>query len=445
MPLSSRSEIVKALTEFRHADIIGAAESVSIDFKRSLYQLDQDKGRHAFCTDVAAMANASGGILVCGFVADKQPNEVHECASAASPVPLSRLKIDSYGDVLLRYLWPHVDVKFEFYPQSAEDQDNGFFVIEVEPLPEHQRYVVVRQFLNADGRLCEGFTVPIRHGDRTTYLPTEVLHRLMTDAHRVRDFPAAIAQPSAQTRLSDAELNERMEALTRSGPTASWAEEQFPVLFWQSTPDRPAGLVDGLYDAGGVYGVLADHQRTLRPSGFHFASMYERPRTDSGALVMADSRWAVRVDIDGTVTAGAVVTNDMLAWNMETSSRGGKGRLHILALTEMTLEYFRLVDENILPRVSGPWRHRIFASRFKTPNEVTLADGNGLTDWGYGRVQEATADEWDQTWLADGDPERDAYEALKRLYALFGMSEKGNSFITGDRVDAKKMLAALNR
>ena len=52
---------------------------------------------------------------------------------------------------------------------SGDNSAEGFLVVEVEPLPAHQRYAMVRQILTADGKLREGFTVPVRHGDQTTY------------------------------------------------------------------------------------------------------------------------------------------------------------------------------------------------------------------------------------------------------------------------------------
>jgi hypothetical protein len=279
----------------------------------------------------------------------------------------------------------------------------------------------------------------VRHGDQTTYPAAEELHRLMTDGHRLRDF--ATATPAAgSTAPSTRELNERIDALMRTRPPA-WDSE--PLLFWQSTPQNPAGLIDGLYDADGVYGVLND-PKPLRPAGFHLAILGERPRVDAGALTAGESRRAVRIDTDGTVTAAALANNDMLGWNMDQAS-GGRMRLNVIALTEMTLEYFRLVDEHVVPRVTGPWRHRILATRFQTPETVKLGEGGNPQFPMIGNVRPASAQEWDKSWLAIGDPERDAYQALKQLYALFGVPVTKNPFIDGDRVDTAALLAAVGR
>lgn len=100
----------------------------------------------------------------------------------------------------------------------------------------------------------------------------------------------------------------------------------------------------------------------------------------------------------------------------------------------MTLEYFRLVDRLVAPWVPGPWQHRIVARRFQGDQPRALGQG-GRGHYAFsGEAAPASADTWDRTWLSDGDPERDAYEALVRIYALFGLDVATNHEVTGDRV-----------
>jgi hypothetical protein len=125
MPLRNRSEIIRALAGHHFADILGTPEATTLDFKRCLYPLDTDKGKYDLCSDVAAMANADGGNLVCGFVADKAPTEVHEVASKATPVPRSRLDVSRHKDVLVRYVWPRVSVDFAWFDAAGDNSAEG--------------------------------------------------------------------------------------------------------------------------------------------------------------------------------------------------------------------------------------------------------------------------------------------------------------------------------
>jgi hypothetical protein len=107
-------------------------------------------------------------------------------------------------------------------------------------------------------------------------------------------------------------------------------------------------------------------------------------------------------------------TGDMLGWAMERFSNS-EGRISIFVLTELTLEYFRLVDRHVLPLVEGAWTHRIVATGFASPPPRRLAAGDDPNFPFQGAPQPATSDNWNHSWTALG--ERDAYEALRYVYA----------------------------
>jgi hypothetical protein len=443
MALRTHSEILKALAQHAPEDIVGTAESTTIDFKQCLYPLDLPKGRFDLCLHVAAMANAAGGLIICGFKADKAPTEVHECASHIMKVPRALLDVPRHKDVLIANVWPLVDVGFEFFPHSPQDPDHGYLVIEVQALPEHERFATVRRFLNDDGKLVEGFVIPIRHGDQTTYPSAEELHHLMADAHRFRNLPTTLRHhPSPDAPTPTATLDEHLSDLL--GTKMTWTEMLLPVLVWQSTPDQPTTLLEGMYERnGGVYGAL-DRPQILRESGFNFEILGNPPSIENGALVKSEPRRAIRIDPDGTVTAAALATEDMLGW--ASQRQGTTQPLNVIVLTEMTLEYFRLVDTHIKPRATGPWHHRIHAQRFQQPTTVTLGTGGGNVRFPFhGQVRPASFQQRNCTWTAIGDPERDAYEALNQIYALFGLPVSANPFVDGNRVSTEAFLTALAR
>jgi hypothetical protein len=116
---------------------------------------------------------------------------------------------------------------------------------------------------------------------------------------------------------------------------------------------------------------------------------------------------------------------------MEQRTQPGQINVHVL--TEMTLEYFRLVDELILPRVPGQWRHRIVARRLQGDRPRSL--GPSEPNWLARRsARSASADSWDRSWPAIGDPEQDAYSALEQLYPLFGLDITTNADVENGRV-----------
>lgn len=218
--------------------------------------------------------------------------------------------------------------------------------------------------------------------------------------------------------------------------------EESPVLFFQSVPDRPRGLVPGMYAGGGLRDILSNQDTLRSPHAFNWSSEYTHPAPREGGLLLTDApRRGLQVESDGGVTGAVSATGEMLGWAMERYNDGsGVRRINVFVLTEVTLEYFRLINRHVLPLVEGVWTHRIVASDFARPPGRVLASGEDPVFPFVGHIEMATSDDWNHSWRALGDPERDAYEALRCIYALFGLDVSVNPFVDGDRVSAAKLL-----
>ncbi|MEV0185890.1 hypothetical protein AB0I54_42500 [Streptomyces sp. NPDC050625] len=148
---------------------------------------------------------------------------------------------------------------------------------------------------------------------------------------------------------------------------------------------------------------------------------------EGGPLLADAPRRGLLIDSDGAVTGAVSATAEMPGWAMERyNDGGGTRRISVFVLTEIVLEYFRLVDQHVLPLVNGAWTHRIVASDFARPPGRVLASGDDPAFPFWGSTEMATSDDWNHSWKALGDPERDAYEALRRIYALFGLDVTAN-------------------
>ncbi|MFD7646043.1 helix-turn-helix domain-containing protein [Streptomyces albidoflavus] len=438
MAADSMVQLVSFLTAQQPYEIVGTPESEWVDFKsvppNGPYDLSTHKGKFELAKDVAAFANAGGGLIVCGFKAKKRPNELHEVVEKVTPFDKKVVNTDSYKDVLTEYVRPLLKVKFFWYdhPQGDPGAAGHYFVLEVPALPESERWALVTRGINDDGQFIKNsWTIPIRNGDTTAFLPPDEVYRLVNDGLRVRHGRAGSAVPApAADRVK-----------SREDLRAALGMEETPVLFFQSVPDHPRGLVPGMYADGGLRDVL-DKQDTLRDANaFNWASVYRRPEPREGGLLLADApRRGLLVESDGAVTGAASATSEMLGWAMERYSDGGARRISVFVLTEITLEYFRLVDRHVLPLVDGSWTHRIVASDFTQSPGCVLAAGDDPAFPLRGAPQPATSDDWNHSWQALGDPERDAYEALRHIYALFGLDVPVNPFVDGDRVSTAKLL-----
>ncbi|MGX4694419.1 AlbA family DNA-binding domain-containing protein [Streptomyces sp. JNUCC 63] len=437
MAADSMVQLVSYLAAQQPYEIVGTPESEWVDFKsispNGPYDLSTDKGKFELAKDVAAFANAGGGLLVCGFKAKKRPSELYEVAEKVTPFDKKLVDDTKYKDVITEYVRPLLKVKFYWYdhPEGDPDASGHYFVIEVPALPEADRWAMVTRGITDNGQFIKSsWTVPIRNGDTTAYLPPDEVYRLMNDGLRARRGSDTAVPTPAADRVKPREVLR-----------AALGMEETPVLFFQTVPDRPRGLVPGMYADGGLRDVLGN-QDTLRGAhAFNWSSVYKRPEPREGGLLLADApRRGLLVESDGAVTGAAVATSEMLGWAMERYYGGGARRISVFVLTEITLEYFRLVDQHVLSLVDGPWTHRIVASDFTQSPGCALAPGDDQAFPFLGSPQLATSDNWNHSWKALGDPERDAYEALRHIYALFGLDVTANPFVDEDRVATAKLL-----
>ncbi|MFE4823982.1 helix-turn-helix domain-containing protein [Streptomyces sp. NPDC056704] len=438
MAADSMVQLVSYLAAQQPYAIVGTPESEWVDFKSvppgGPYDLSTDKGKFELAKDVAAFSNAGGGLLVCGFKAKKKQTELYEVAEKVTPFGKKLVDSTRYKDIITEYVRPLLKVKFFWYdhPEDDPEASGHYFVIEVPALSEADRWAVVTRGITDDGQFIKNsWTIPIRNGDTTAFLPQDEVYRLLNDGLRARHgADAAVAAPAV----------DRAEA--REALRADLGMQETPVLFFQSIPDHPRGLVPGTYADGGLRDVLGNQDTLRGASAFNWASVHTRPEPREGGLLLTiPARGGLLVDSDGAITGAAAATSDMLGWAMEYYSGDGERRISVFVLTEITLEYFRLVDRHVLPLVHSTWTHRIVASDFAQAPARTLAPGDDPAFPLRGAPQPATSSNWNHSWKALGDPELDAYEALRHIYALFGLDVTTNPFTDGNRVDTAKLLA----
>ncbi|MCW7991062.1 hypothetical protein XF35_39080 [Streptomyces platensis subsp. clarensis] len=125
MAADSMVQLISYLTAQKPNEILGTPESEWVDFKSvppsGPYDLTTDKGKFELAKDVAAFANAGGGLIVCGFKAKKRPSELYEVAEKVTPFERKVVNTDSYKDVLNEYVRPLLKVKFYWYDHPAAD------------------------------------------------------------------------------------------------------------------------------------------------------------------------------------------------------------------------------------------------------------------------------------------------------------------------------------
>ena len=129
------------------------SEAFDLDFKATLYG-NADRDRHALATDVAALANTAGGLLVLGIEEDDQARAVAAPGVAVSDDEIRRI-LQVVGSLVVPL------PVFEPLPiREPGESGHGFIVVAVSRSALAPHAVIVNQ----------GFRYPRRNGTTTRYL-----------------------------------------------------------------------------------------------------------------------------------------------------------------------------------------------------------------------------------------------------------------------------------
>jgi hypothetical protein len=185
----------------------GASEAFDLDFKRDLYG-NGEKERHNLATDVAALANTAGGLLILGIDEDRQAR-----ATAVRDVAISDDEMRRMLQIIGSFIVP-LPI-FDIIPVlKPGESGHGFLAVAIPRSPLAPHAVIVNQSLR----------YPRRNGTTTRYLSEPEV----ATAYRER-------LAGTQRQAARIEGIER-EALQRINPSA------VPWVVVSLVPDLPGEL-----------------------------------------------------------------------------------------------------------------------------------------------------------------------------------------------------------
>ncbi len=430
MALSSPDQVLAALADGMPGDLIDTPETAQIDFKESPYLLDTPKGKWELAKDVAGLANLDGGVLVVGVRTTKTEGNFLELASELRPVPGRMLDKDKHHAIIRDLVRPaSASFQVAYYP-DPDEVDKGYMTIHVKSLSDWDRPAIIRRIVSDNGKFVDAINIPIRDSDQTRWLSGDECYQLLRDGQRANARPNTGSHHPAIIQAIDQD-----DALERLINHKDWDS---PVLAWQSTPATPIDILSRFWGSDGLSATLR-RPTSLRSTGFNWYFLSDTTQFENGILA-SDGRHAVWVREDGSVTAAATIGPDsMLTWATR-SSPGESQVLNVIALCELTLEYYRLIDGSINPISKARYTHSIVTRKFSSQPPVILPQGlpGGFSIAGGHRA--GRDGRRDFTANLPTDPERDTYEALWRLYTAFQFGQQAVPFITDERFDTQKMM-----
>ncbi len=104
--MTSPKDVLEKLEARDFEALIGLMESEWLDAKETPYHLDSQKQKLELAKDVAAFANAAGGIIVIGFDCEKEPTTSSERICNVRQFPVSLVDPNKYSQILADLVHP---------------------------------------------------------------------------------------------------------------------------------------------------------------------------------------------------------------------------------------------------------------------------------------------------------------------------------------------------
>jgi hypothetical protein len=186
--------------------LIGKRENHWLEVKSQPYRLDETTQKIELATDVAAMANSAGGLILIGAKAKKLPD--YEEIRQINGCRLADVSERRYMNAIRQRIHPEVrGLKIERIAGTTTGE--GVVLLSIPEQSEGSKPFVVHGVLVDEKVLGAFVAVPFRRGDETVFLEPETLHA------RLRAGERALASNEA-TQLAElrAQLSEVQDAST---------------------------------------------------------------------------------------------------------------------------------------------------------------------------------------------------------------------------------------
>jgi hypothetical protein len=170
----TRERALDLLRSGRVDVLLGRREGDWLDCKRTPYP-KTDEGRLELAKDVAAFANADGGVLAVG-VATRKAND-GEIASAVMPCTAGAVNVLSYRRTIQRRVHPYPE-RLEIF--SISERDGEVWIISIPPQPEELKPFLVHGAVLGRKLNDNYFSIVTRREDEAVPTTTAALHGLLS-------------------------------------------------------------------------------------------------------------------------------------------------------------------------------------------------------------------------------------------------------------------------
>lgn len=342
------SQVIKLLEEGDAHELIGALETVAVEFKRNPYRVDTNGQKQELAKDVCGLANADGGVIVIGFKTVRSESRATDVVSELNAFSRDLLDEQQLNDVMSSWIFPTPNgLTFRFFEHRAE---KGFYLIEIPARTKSAGPFLVTRAVDDNERISGALvgvfkrraatSPPLSVAEIQSVLRDGELFRSAIDERAARplasqDTSAASHDGANQESPSD-KIVHRVEALVEESQLASE-----PTFVLSATP-----LIS--LDARRMFESESDplvqclaSPPEIREMGFDLDSG-EYPQitdTDSRRAIL-DGYKGLQYWVDGTLVFVATGGEEFLSWGERSADFPFE--IHPVVLLESTLLFCKL-------------------------------------------------------------------------------------------------------
>ncbi|MFD8316297.1 RNA-binding domain-containing protein [Kitasatospora purpeofusca] len=306
---------VAALLDGRFDDLFGLEESVWLDAKGGIYELDNPAKAEELVKDVAAFANtATGGLLVVGIGTRVEHGQ--EILAHLKPVPRGRVDLDRHRKLIRERITPPPrGVEVDWIPV---DDESGVLLIHVPAqLPGRLPHLVAAPTRGAQGH-PDSVAVPVREGDGTVWLPRTEVQRLLAAGWTATGGPSHEVLAEIAAQAASAAVQQKASAVVPIAPGEGMpsAQRRWAAAYEALGGEKVLGTADGRIYAEGP-GLVQHFAGTGTGRGWVLCELSGRPvvavpegvweamRLEGSGALGGDSFAALGFPDPGAVEAGA--------------------------------------------------------------------------------------------------------------------------------------------
>ena len=132
----TREEALAILAGGDFDGFVGVTEGLEVEFKREPYRMGQDSQKFELAKDVSALANAGGGVIVIGVLAERGDEVALDVVTEVPLVARGAVDEQQYDGTVSDRIYPRLNqLHVRFYPSQA-DGERGLVAIDVPPQQE---------------------------------------------------------------------------------------------------------------------------------------------------------------------------------------------------------------------------------------------------------------------------------------------------------------------